>query len=96
MGDASKTVNEHTENFLTLAIQPSVVTRAVKIALIVGIVLAAINHGDKLMAGTLSTGLIVKILLTFFVPYSVSTYSSVLAIRDKSQFLSPQLTHARQ
>lgn len=82
--------NTHSESFLSLATQPSVVKRAVKIAFIVGIVLAAINHGDKLMTGALTTSLVVKILLTFFVPYSVSTYSSVLAIREKSQFLLPQ------
>jgi len=90
MKDPSAETKAHSGSFLSLATQPSVVKRAVKIAFIVGIVLAAINHGDKVMAGALTTSIVVKILLTFLVPYSVSTYSSVLAIREKSQFLLPQ------
>ena len=76
-------------SFFWLAKQPSVMKRAVKIALIVGVVLAAINHGDKFVSGTLSFGDIAKIVMTFFVPFSVSTYSSVLVLRERSQFLRP-------
>jgi hypothetical protein len=74
-------------SFFWLARQPSVVRRAAKIALIVGVVLACINHGDALMSGTLTSGSIAKILITFCVPYCVSTYSSILAIREKSQLI---------
>jgi Mg/Co/Ni transporter MgtE len=79
-----------TTHLLWLAKQPSVVKRALKIAFVVGIVLAAINHGDTLIAGQIGIDELLKIFLTFLVPYCVSTYSSVLAIREKSQFLKPQ------
>lgn len=90
MSDPSAKPTQRRDQFFWLATQPSVVKRAAKIALVVGLVLAAINHGDKMMDGSLQATDIMKILLTFFVPYSVSTYSSVLAIRERSQFLEPR------
>ena len=74
------------ESFVYLATRASVMRRAAKIALVVGVVLAAINHGDRILSGTLDSGGVFKILLTFCVPYCVSTYSSVLAIRERSQW----------
>lgn len=49
---------------------------ALKVAIAVGSLLAAINYGDKLIAGsTLSTDWI-KLALTYFVPFAVSWYSA--------------------
>ncbi|WP_205737681.1 nitrate/nitrite transporter NrtS [Granulosicoccus antarcticus] len=56
--------------------------RALRVSILVGVVLATINHGDRLLAGDIDVSIMFKILLTFCVPYSVSTYSSVLAIRE--------------
>lgn len=78
------------QSFVYLATRASVMRRAAKIALVVGVVLAAINHGDRILSATLDSGGVFKILLTFCVPYCVSTYSSVLAIRERSQFVEPQ------
>lgn len=64
-----------------LALRRDIVLRAGRIALLVGTVLALINHGDRLIYGGMQTGDYVKILLTYFVPYCVSTYSSVQAAR---------------
>ena len=61
------------------------VRRATRVALIVGIILAAINHGDRLLQGDIDLNAALKIALTFCVPYAVSTYSAVAAIREKSQ-----------
>lgn len=55
--------------------------RALKMASIVGIILAAINHGDHLLLGTMTFTNWVKILITFCVPFCVSTISSALAIK---------------
>ena len=54
---------------------------ALKMSLIVGSILALINHGDAIFEGTLTLGNVVQIILTYLVPYSVSTYSSVKAIQ---------------
>lgn len=75
------------QSFLFLATRASVMRRAIRIALVVGVVLAAINHGERFLSGTLDSAVLAKILLTFCVPYCVSTYSSVLAIRERSQLV---------
>lgn len=56
-----------------------IVHRAVFIAVIVGNVLALINHGDSFFLGTMERSDWLKVALTFLVPYTVSTVSSVLA-----------------
>jgi hypothetical protein len=67
--------------WLALARRPDVVRRAAKTALIVGPILLLINHGDLVLGGTADVARIVKMLLTMAVPYGVSTWSSVGAIR---------------
>ena len=62
----------------------SVVRRAFRIALIVGTVLALINHGDKILGFNLTAVDLAKIALTFLVPYCVSTISSVQAMRQSA------------
>ena len=51
--------------------------RAFKVALVVGCILATINHGDAFLANTMTTSSWLKVLLTFCVPYCVSWYSAV-------------------
>lgn len=60
-----------------LIFAPGVQARAIRTCLVVGSVLALINHGDNIFAGTLSGGAILKILLTYAVPYCVALYASV-------------------
>ena len=68
--------------WLHLAEGGSVVLRAIKVALVVGSILVAINHGDALLRGDIGLERAFRILLTVMVPYCVSTYSSVEAIRE--------------
>ena len=58
-----------------------VLLRALKMASIVGVILAIINHGDHILLGTMTATNWIKVLITFCVPFCVSTISSVLAIR---------------
>jgi hypothetical protein len=60
-----------------------VVLTAIKVAIVVGTVLALINHGPALLALELSRQQIMQIALTYLVPYSVSTYSSVKMLQNK-------------
>ncbi len=64
------------------------VRRAVKIACIVGPVLTTINQYDVILRGEFSLRLFLKILLTFAVPYSVSSFSSARAYMDRESVLS--------
>jgi hypothetical protein len=57
------------------------VYRSVKVALVVGTVLALINHLDRILSGSLTATNILQMLLTYLVPYSVSTYGSAMQAR---------------
>ncbi len=55
--------------------------RGIAYAIIVGTVLIAINHGDAILRGDLTPERLAKMALTTLVPYLVSTFSSVGAMR---------------
>ena len=69
-------------DFFILMFSKGVMQRASKVSLLVGTILALINHGDVLWVGGITTTVTVKILITFLVPYLVSAYSSVRAIQS--------------
>ena len=58
------------------------VARAVKVACIVGPTLTLINQHDVLLSRQFSPRLFAKILLTFLVPYCVSSFSSARAYME--------------
>jgi hypothetical protein len=64
--------------WLMSAAHPATVRRARITSLIVGTVLVAINHGAAILTGQLTRERVFQMLLTFAVPYLVSTTSSVL------------------
>jgi hypothetical protein len=53
----------------------------VKVSLVVGTLLALINYSDKMFSQSLAPIDGVRIALTYLVPFSVSTWASVQAIR---------------
>lgn len=63
--------------WFSIALRSSIVSRSIKIALVVGSILALLNHGDKIFSGQLAPTDVYKIMITYFVPYCVSTYSAV-------------------
>jgi hypothetical protein len=69
------------KDWLQLAFDRAVVRRALICVVIVGAVLIAINHGSALLAGELPKARLVQIGMALLVPYCVSTYSSVAAMR---------------
>ena len=69
--------------YLEIALSIEVAVTALRLALVVGTILALINHGAEILQGTLTKGNIYQIALTYLVPYSVSTYSSVKAIQKR-------------
>jgi hypothetical protein len=56
---------------------PRVRDRALGVGLVVGTVLFAINQLDVVLAGAVTPLVAAKIVLTYLVPYSVSTYSAL-------------------
>lgn len=69
-------------SWLTLALHPATLRRALLTALIVGITLIAINHGAAIVTGTVTRGRILQMCLTVVVPYLVSTTASVATRRE--------------
>jgi hypothetical protein len=58
------------------AFERTCVLRSVKIALVVGTVLALVNHSDAILGGSIGSADAARILLTYFVPYTVATVGS--------------------
>ncbi|MFT5161605.1 MAG: hypothetical protein ACI9FJ_000170 [Alteromonadaceae bacterium] len=65
------------KQWLLIAIRREVVLRSLRVELIVGTILTVINHADLLYKEGLDVNEMLKIVLTFCVPYLVSTYASV-------------------
>ena len=72
-------------HWMGLATSSSVVRRATVVAIVVGTILVAINHGDAIVRGDVGLGRLLRIALTVMVPYCVSTYSSVSALRASAR-----------
>ena len=74
-------------NWLHLAFSKRVVLRALIMALIVGPILVLINQGDYILFDNTTRFSWMKLILTFLVPYIVSTISSVMTLleSDKNQ-----------
>jgi hypothetical protein len=68
-----------------LCFSKNVMRRAFLTALVVGTILAVINYADSLLRGTITSAQVTRMLITFLVPYFVSTYSSVSTILSMDQ-----------
>lgn len=62
--------------FWQAAKHPKTLRRALKVAAIVGTLLIIINQGDILLSGSWERFNLLKAMLTYCVPFCVSTYSS--------------------
>ena len=60
--------------------RPEVTGRSLRVSLIVGTILVAVNYADRWLGGTLAAADYVKILVTYLVPYCVSTWVSVATL----------------
>ena len=70
-----------TPDFFELAFRDGTPQKAVMTALVVGTILAIINHGDFILKGESIN--FFKILLTYCVPYCVTTWGAIHGKRVK-------------
>ena len=75
-------LNSISSLFKKLSITEEAFKRAIKVAVIVGVILNLINN-PQLFSLSVSGLNIYKVLLTFLVPFCVSLYSAILASRSK-------------
>ena len=64
---------------------------SVKMALVVGTLLAVINHGQALLTGHFTPGELLPLCLTYCVPFAVAMYSQVQGKRQRD--LAPTEPH---
>ena len=64
---------------------------SLKMALVVGTLLAVINHGQALLTGHFTPGELLPLCLTYCVPFAVTMYSQVQGKRQRD--LAPKEPH---
>ena len=72
-----------------VALRPDIVRRALTMSAVVGTLLMLINHGDSIWRGEVGGWRMLRIGLTYLVPFTVSTLSSTAAIRSTFPITAP-------
>ena len=70
---------------MEIAMRSEVYKRSTRVALLVGTILITINYFDRVLAGSLMTVDYFKMLLTYCVPFCVSTHASVSTIMENER-----------
>lgn len=70
----------HETRLVNPLVAPVTMRRAFKVALVVGTLLVLLNHGDRIVLGDWPVWW--KVVLTYAVPYSVSSYSTAAFMRE--------------
>jgi len=69
---------QHFKIYCEVAISSYIIKRAIKISLVVGTTLNLINQGEILITGNFEELHLLKLFLTYLVPYSVTTYTATV------------------
>ena len=77
----SQTLNTSPPTWINLAFGDSTPKKAFLTALVVGTILTLINHGDIIIQGVWPP--LIKVLLTYCVPYCVTTWGAILGKRSQ-------------
>ncbi|MGE3594319.1 MAG: nitrate/nitrite transporter NrtS [Dehalococcoidia bacterium] len=70
-------------------LHPALLRRSLITALVVGTILTAINQGDRILAGDVTAVMVLKIGLTYCVPFCVSSYGALGASRVSGEDPAP-------
>ena len=70
---------------LAYCLERDTLVRSIKTGLVVGTILALINHGQQLLSGRFSPEWVIPMLLTYLVPFSVATYGQVEGKRQRDR-----------
>jgi cellobiose-specific phosphotransferase system component IIC len=72
--------------FIKHALRGHNIIRAIKVALLVGTILAIINHYDMIFTLNWDISRIIKMSITYLVPFSVALYSGAMAGRHNELY----------
>ncbi len=68
------------KQFFRYVAQKNSLKKSVKIALLVGTILALINHAGAIFGWSFTTTMIFQIVLDYFVPFGVASYSAAMEL----------------
>ncbi|HEY6285386.1 MAG TPA: nitrate/nitrite transporter NrtS [Ktedonobacteraceae bacterium] len=69
---------------------------SIKMALIVGTILALINHGQAMFTGHVTFDQLIPILITYCVPFTVSMYGQVNGKRERDRLYAEAIAANKQ
>ena len=81
-------MKELSTSWKSLLVDREIVLRGLRFAVVVGIILVVINHGDAVLRGDIDSDRMARMVLTVMVPYCVSVFSSISAIRRMQHRIS--------
>lgn len=70
--------------YLAALTNPTMMSTAIRVALVVGSVLFTINHGAALVQGKMTRGRWASAILTYCVPYAVSIHGQYTARQQQT------------
>ncbi len=90
---SSKPAPSHTRprSLIAYCLERDTLLFSLKMALVVGTLLAVINHGQALLTGHFAPGELLPLCLTYCVPFAVAMYSQVQGKRQRD--LAPTEPH---
>ncbi|HEV7126471.1 MAG TPA: nitrate/nitrite transporter NrtS [Ktedonobacterales bacterium] len=81
--------------FVAYCLERDTLVHSLKAALVVGTVLALINHGQQLLSGRFAPEWVIPMLLTYLVPFSVATYGQIQGKRQRDRAQADGTTPAQ-
>jgi len=82
---ANPPARAHLRTILAYCTERDTLVRSIKTALVIGTILAIINHGQELLTGHFSPQWVVPMLITYLVPFTVATYGQVQGKRQRDR-----------
>jgi hypothetical protein len=82
---AALTARGDWRSLLVYCLERDTLVRSAKTALVVGTLLALINHGQEMLAGGFSPRWVIPMLVTYLVPFSVASYGQIQGKRQRDR-----------
>jgi hypothetical protein len=81
---------------ITYCLERATLLFSIKMALIVGTILALINHGQAMFTGHFTFDQLVPLLITYCVPFTVAMYSQVQGKRERDRLYAETIAATKQ
>lgn len=81
---------------ITYGLERDTLVRSTKAALVVGSILGIINHGWALVTGHFTANELTPLLITYLVPFTVTTYGQIQGKRQRDLAHRKEATIGRQ